>query len=1027
MFRRFGNRLFQVIIVLLGLWLAWDLLAHLVAEVLWFIELDYLSVFWLRLRTQLGVWAFVGCLSAGFLLSNLFLANRLKYTETFVEKAIKSSQISFDKPRFKSSISNPSDQTSFNIQTGFLALRLRLLLPLVLCLYILVGIMLLHYCTAAISLWQPDFNLPSVTPPLPAAFDWSSLQDVWLQLLAQLLKLITVVIIVIALVINSQFWLTAIAVAFSVVFALVVSGQWGRILQYLQPTAFNTNDPVFNADISTYVFKLPVWQLLDFWIGGLCLFALIAVSLTYLVSGGSLSQGKFPGFSHPQLYHVYGLGSLAMATVAFHYWLSRYELLYSTRGVTYGASYTDVKAQLPINTGLSIFALGVALFLLLRPIVGFKWLPQNGKGTLSLLALYVMTVAIGGWLIPATVQRFGVQPNELERERPYIERSIKLSRAAFDLESINVEIFNPEGELTSANLDENVLTIRNIRLWDTRPILQTNRQLQRIRLYYEFPDADIDRYRLPLEASGVSPSVNREEIEEQETEETEPSFTPPTPGFTIENQQVIIAPRELSYESVPEQAQTWVNQHLVYTHGYGFTMSPVNRVGNGGLPNYFVKDIGTGTAPGRGGDLSTSSQLIRESIPIGTPRIYYGQLTENYVMTPTNVREFDYPSGEDNVYNTYDGNGGVQIRSLWRRLAFAEYLKDWKMLFTDNFTPETKVLFRRNINQRIRAIAPFLRYDGDPYIVTVNPQEEETEADQTYLYWIVDAYTTSDHYPYSDPGDNSFNYIRNSVKVVIDAYHGNVTFYVADPDDPIIQTWTKIFPTLFQPLEDMPEALRRHIRYPVDIFSVQSERLLTYHMTDPQVFYNREDQWRIPQEIYGTELQPLEPYYLIMKLPTATNEEFILLHPFTPQARNNLIAWLAGRSDGENYGKLLLYQFPKQELIYGPEQIEALINQDPVISQQISLWNRQGSRVIQGNLLVIPIEQSLLYVEPLYLEAERNSLPILARVIVVYENRIVMAESLEKALEGIFKQPEQEPAPTIIRPLEEPPVPLEGS
>lgn len=1028
MFKRFGNRLFKVIILLLGLWLAWDLLAHLVAEIFWFIELDYLSAFWLRLRTQLGLWAFVGCLSAGFLLSNLFLANRLKYPATLVKQAVTPSRIPPGTTQLNPTIPKTpaQDSTPFNLQTGSLALRLRLLLPIVLCLYVLVGIMLLHYGTAAIDFWQPDFNLPSVTPPLPSAFDWGSLQDVWLQLLGQLLKLITLVTIVIALVINSQFWLSVMAVAFSVVFALVVSGQWGRVLQYFQPTAFNANDPLFGTDISFYVFKLPVLQLLDFWLGGLFLFGLIAVTLTYLVSGGSLSHGKFPGFSLHQLYHLYGLGSLAMATVAFHYWLSRYDLLYSTRGVTYGASYTDVKAQLPINTGLSIVALGLALFLLLRPIIGFKLLQKSGKGTLTLLGLYVMMVAIAGWLIPATVQRFGVQPNELERERPYIERSIKLSRAAFDLDSINVEIFNPEGELTSDNLDENVLTIRNIRLWDVRPILQTNRQLQRIRLYYEFPDADIDRYRLPLEATGVSPSFAAEESNEREAQDTDIALDIPAPGFTIEKQQVIIAPRELSYESVPDQAQTWVNQHLVYTHGYGFTMSPVNRVGGGGLPNYFVKDIGTGTAPGRGGDLSTSSQLIRESIPIGAPRIYYGQLTKNYVMTPTNVREFDYPSGEDNVYNTYDGNGGVQIGSLWRRVLFAEYLKDWKMLFTDNFTPETKVLFRRNINQRIRAIAPFLYYDRDPYIVTVNPQGGETETDQAYLYWIIDAYTTSEHYPYSDPGDNTFNYIRNSVKVVIDAYNGNVTFYVADADDPIIQTWTKIFPTLFKPLDTMPEALRRHIRYPVDIFSVQSERLLTYHMTDPQVFYNREDQWRIPQEIYGTELQPLEPYYLIMKLPTATNEEFILLHPFTPKARNNLIAWLAGRSDGENYGKLLLYQFPKQELIYGPEQIEALINQDPVISQQISLWNRQGSRAIQGNLLVIPIEQSLLYVEPLYLEAERNSLPILARVIVVYENRIVMAESLEKALEGIFKQPEQEPAPTIIRPLDEPPVPLEG-
>jgi hypothetical protein len=403
------------------------------------------------------------------------------------------------------------------------------------------------------------------------------------------------------------------------------------------------------------------------------------------------------------------------------------------------------------------------------------------------------------------------------------------------------------------------------------------------------------------------------------------------------------------------------------------------------------------------------------------PRIYYGELTNTYVMTSTKARELDYPSGQDNVYNTYDGTGGVAIGSLWRRLLFAEYLKDWQMLLTRNFTPQSKLLFRRNINQRIRAIAPFLRYDSDPYLVTANAGDDPT---QSYLYWIVDAYTTSDHYPYSDPGKNKFNYIRNSVKVVIDAYDGKVDFYVADPQDPIITTWTTIFPKLFKPLDAMPTALRSHVRYPQDFFRIQSEQLLTYHMTDPQVFYNREDQWQVPQEIYGAEPKAVAPYYLIMKLPTAQTEEFILLLPFTPTQRTNLIAWLAARSDGEEYGKLLLYQFPKQQLVYGTEQIESLINQDPEISQQISLWNRQGSRALQGNLLIIPIERSLLYVEPLYLEAERNSLPTLVRVIVVYQNRIVMAETLDQALQAIFK-PEQRSTPVIVRPLEEPILPSE--
>jgi uncharacterized membrane protein (UPF0182 family) len=337
------------------------------------------------------------------------------------------------------------------------------------------------------------------------------------------------------------------------------------------------------------------------------------------------------------------------------------------------------------------------------------------------------------------------------------------------------------------------------------------------------------------------------------------------------------------------------------------------------------------------------------------------------------------------------------------------------MLFAQDFTHDTKLLFRRNINQRIKAIAPFLSYDQDPYLVAAKTNNQPDKED--HLYWIIDAYTTSDRYPYSDPGKNKFNYLRNSVKVVVDAYTGQVNFYMADESDPMIHSWSKVFPQLFKPLAAMPTDLRRHIRYPQDLFSIQSERLLTYHMQDPQVFYNREDQWQIPREIYGAKSQTVEPYYLIMKLPTAKQEEFILLHPYTPTNRPNLIAWLAARSDGAEYGKLLLYKFPKQKQIYGTNQIEALINQDPVISQQISLWNREGSRAIQGNLLIIPIEQSLLYVEPLYIEAKENSLPTLARVIVIYENKIVMSKTLDEGIQAIF-QPESDANP-IIRPVEE--------
>ncbi|NJO72183.1 MAG: COG1615 family transporter, partial [Oscillatoriales cyanobacterium RM1_1_9] len=419
------------------------------------------------------------------------------------------------------------------------------------------------------------------------------------------------------------------------------------------------------------------------------------------------------------------------------------------------------------------------------------------------------------------------------------------------------------------------------------------------------------------------------------------------------------------------------------------------------------------------------SPRVRDSIPIGRPRIYYGELTDTNVMTSTRVQELDYPLGNDNVYNVYDGAGGIVMGQGWKRFLFANRLRNWQMVFTRNFSPETKLLFRRNIMERVKTIAPFLQYDSDPYLVSANANLDQagtTASQETYLYWILDAYTTSDRYPYSDPGKTGVNYIRNSVKVVVDAYNGSIKFYYLEiPEvDPIITSWRAVFPELFQSIETMPESLRVHIRYPVDLFKVQADRLLVYHMDDPRVFYNREDQWRIPREIYGTESQAVEPYYLIIKLPGAPEEEFIILQPFTPTSRINLIAWLAARSDGEQYGKLLLYRFPKQRLVFGPEQIEALINQKPEISEQISLWNRQGSRAVQGNLLVIPIENSLLYVEPIYLEATENSLPTLARVVVAYNDRIVMRASLQEALRDVF-QVEPTTIPVVA------PVPPEGN
>jgi uncharacterized protein len=953
------HRYFRLPIALILLWLAIELLARLGAEILWFQEVGYLPMYLRRLSAQglLGLGIF--SLTTVYLLGNLSVAQRLKSPQPPVEDR---QQATLNRLRI--------DSTSRRIP---IALNLRRLLPLAIGLSLLIGLILVHYLRAVASQWSIDPNLPNITPPSPQLFRLDAIWQMGKQFAIQGWMAVGAVIITIALLIYPRFLLSSIAPILSLAIAWVVSQQWTRVLPAFQATAFGHTDPVFDREISDYIFGLPVGELGEFWLMGMCLYGFIAVLLTYLLSGDSLSQGKFLGFSRAQHRHLYGLGGGLMLVVGFSYWLSCQELLYSPRGVSFGASYTDINVLLPAETALSILSLAIGLYLLGRSI----YFPhQVQQRFLRWAAIVYLTMAIGATtILPAIVQALVVQPNELVREAPYIKRTIALTRQAFGLDRIAVTKFNPQANLTEQKIQANDRIIRNVRLWDKQPLLATNRQLQQIRLYYRFPDADIDRYTL---ASAAATS---------------------NPNSPTEQQQVLIAARELDYAAVPKQAQTWVNEHLIYTHGYGFTMSPVNRAAAGGLPEYLVKDIGISAERPL-----TTSGAARSSIPIGQPRIYYGENANTYIMTGTKIKELDYPSGNDNVYNAYDGRGGIPLDSLGRRLLFATYLHDWRMVFTPEFLPSTKLLLRRNIERRIRAIAPFLRYDRDPYIVAAdassNPSDDK---DPSYLYWIVDAYTTSDRYPYADIGTQGINYIRNSVKVVIDAYHGSVSFYIADPSDPIVTTWAKIFPDLFKPLSAMPVSLRRHLRYPQDMFKIQSDRLMTYHMTDPQVFYNREDQWQIPTEVYGDKPRLVEPYYLITSLPTVPVPEFTLLLPYTPQQRTNLVAWLAARSDGENYGKLLLYTFPKQRQIFGPEQIEARINQDPAISSQISLWNRQGSRVVQGNLLIVPIEQSLLYVEPLYLEATQNQLPTLVRVVVAYENRIVMAETLPQALAAIFK------------------------
>ena len=979
-----------------------DAMVNLTAEGLWFAEVNYLAVFWLRLRSQLWLGLLPIVLTLLFTWGNLILADRT------------ASLVALD--QLRPGLGKAGRSTLKQPKLGFYRFGLSRLLLFSLVLSLLVGVQLIYQGELASGFWRQTTSLYEVATPLPL---WPKLRS--LTALGQILfnrpaLAISLVVSTVAFLIYPRQLSRLAAVLMSLGFGLILAKQWPTILLALNPMPFNQVDPIFNHDIGFYIFRLPVLHLLEFWWVGLILFTLVSVYLIYLLRDNSLSQGYFLGFSPPQRRHLYTLAGCLFLTTSFSHWLGRYEILYAPEGVVYGAGYRDVHVLLAAQWMLTIFTLVLGLVFLgynlpWRPYPfgqpssssaaahSQNWRVEINRSSFLIkgITVYLLLVVMGLIVVPVGVQRLVVQPNELQRERPYITNSIALTRTAFDLQAIDSEPFDPSGDLTLVDLQENDLTLENIRLWDPRPLLESNRQLQQIRLYYEFKDADFDRYSI----------FNQQRRSER--------------------RQVMISARELNYDRVPDIAKTWVNQHLVYTHGYGFTMSPVNTAGADGLPTYFVRGINN----------LPSSEAVRQSIPIGEPRLYFGELTNTYVMTNTQMLELDYPSENENVYTTYRGRGGINLGSAWRRLVFARHLLDWRMLFTEDFRADTRLLFRRNIAERVQTIAPFLRFDSNPYLVVTDigdrsrywgigpehggrlPQQRSMEefrdrdpnltaanfasqSGENSLYWVIDAYTVSGRYPYSDPGENDFNYIRNSVKVVVDAYNGAIGFFVADPQDPIIQNWSRILPDMFMPLSAMPGNLRDHIRYPQDLFSVQADALMTYHMTDPQVFYNREDQWRAPTEIYANEAQRVEPYYLIMKLPEERTEEFVLLRLFTPSQRNNLIAWLAARSDGDRYGRRLLYRFPKQQLVFGPEQIEARINQDPEISQRISLWDTQGSSAHQGNLLAIPLGRSLIYVEPLYLVAQQNQLPAMARVIVAYKNRIAMAPNLPAVLSTIF-------------------------
>ncbi|MDP3244539.1 MAG: UPF0182 family protein [bacterium] len=751
------------------------------------------------------------------------------------------------------------------------------------------------------------------------------------------------------------------SVGVAIFFGLAAAASWQEVLKFISGAAFGATDPIFNKDIGFYIFSLPVFQTGLGLIKFLILLSLAGCAIIYFLRGSlyllgpSADQPGARSFKRLQVnrgarIHLGILLAIFLATIVDGVYLSRFTLLTSQDGLVFGATYTDATVR--------IFMLWISMVTVaLAAVSAVFW---AWKGKLSLLigavALYVVA-GLAGAVIPSLVQKLVVAPNELVKETPFIKHNIAATRQAFALDKIEEREISGDKPITAADIANNNLTVKNVRLWDRKPLLSTFSQIQEIRTYYEFAEVDNDRYIIDGEI-----------------------------------RQIMLSPRELASASLPNR--NWINERLTFTHGYGVAAGPVNQVTPEGLPVLFVKDL-------------PPKSDVKE-LEISRPEIYFGELSNDYVIAKTKSLEFNYPKGEENVYAIYEGTGGVELNSFIKRVFYAVKFQSLKLLLSNDITSESRILYYRTIAERVAKIAPFLTFDQDPYIVIADGK----------VYWIADAYTTSDRYPYSQPlrlNGGNINYIRNSVKVVVDAYNGSVVFYQADIDDPIVKTYAAIFPGTFRPMSEIPESLISHLRYPEDIFTLQTAAYSVYHMDDPQIFYNKEDQWEIPaiaSEGEGASrdgIPSMQPRHIIMKLPgdlsageAGKKEEYVLMLPFTPRAKDNLSAWMVARNDGESYGKLLVYRFPKDKLVFGPKQIIGRINQHPEISQQISLWSQGGSQVIQGPLLVIPIEESLLYVRPLYLKAEAGKIPELKRVVVAYENKIAMEETLEQGLSKIF-------------------------
>jgi uncharacterized protein len=715
----------------------------------------------------------------------------------------------------------------------------------------------------------------------------------------------------------------------------VASGYWELFLKFKGAVAFGTADPLLGKDVGFYVFKLPFYRLVYNGALAICLLSLVGSFIVYFLRQNITFTGRWVKAAGAAKAHILVLTGLVVASLFFLFQFRMFDMVYGSGHIVNGAGFADIHFYLPFLRIMRFICLAAALLVWVN-----IWTKTLKFAIAGILLVFLMNLIGRG--ASGIVQKFVVAPNEVSKETPYIRWSIQNTRAAYNLDVIEEKHFSPTDNLTRELVQKNDLTVKNIRLWDNAPLLTTFSQLQEIRTYYKFLDVDNDRYLI-----------------------------------NGKYRQVMLSSRELVAASL--QNRNWINEHFSFTHGIGLCMGPVNNVTGEGLPEFFVENI---------------PPVSNADIRVTRPEIYYGEADAEYAIVKTRFKEFDYPSGDQNVYTEYKGTGGVTMGGILKKLLFVVRFRELKIFLSTDISSDSRIMYYRKIEERVKKAMPFLEYDSDPYMVI---------AKDGRLVWFIDAYTTTSAYPYSAYVRGVGNYIRNSVKVTIDAYNGNVSYWVADPKDPIIKAYAKIFPNVFKPITEMPADLRSHIRYPQSMFGIQAKVYALYHMTDPQVFYNKEDLWKIPESFSEGEMKQMSPYFTIMKLAeVGEQEEFILMVPFSPAKKENMIAWLAARCDEPNYGKLLVFNFPKQQLVYGPSQIESRINQDPDISKQITLWNQGGSRVIWGSLLVIPVEQSLLYVQPLYLAAENGGVPELKRVLVAYGNNIAMEETLEKSLNAIF-------------------------